>query len=121
MRVQFSPSIDFNQMLVFSVFGHLLLLTAVLFLPKPSLPDKAVAPAFMVNLVSEPMGSKAPAPKRANPKVKRLSQKVPALKKTTVSKSTVMKEAPKSKGILAELNKLETNMALPQKKKIMEE
>ena len=99
MRVQLSRSIDFNQMLVFSVFGHLLLLTAVLFLPKPSLPDNAVVPAFMVNLVSEPMGFKAPAPKRAKPsvkvekpKVKRLSQKVPALKKTTVSKPTVVKE-----------------------------
>ena len=70
MRVQFSPSIDFNQMLVFSVFWHLLLLTVVLFLPKPSLTDTTVVPAFMVNLVSEPMGSKAPKPKRSKPSVK---------------------------------------------------
>jgi TonB family protein len=133
MRVQLSPSIDFNQMLVFSVFGHLLLLTAVLFLPKPSLPDKVVVPAFMVNLVNEPMGSKAAAPKRSKPpvkvekpkvkkpKVKKLSPKVPALKKTKVSKPTVVKEVPQSKGILAELNKLETNRALPPKKKMVEE
>jgi TonB family protein len=128
MRVQFSSSIDFNQMLVFSVFWHFLLLTAILFLPKPSIPDKLVVPAFMVNLVSEPMGFKAPAPKLAKlsvkaekPKVERLSQKVPALKKTTVSKSTVVKESRNSKGILAKLNKLEKNTALPQKEKMMEQ
>jgi hypothetical protein len=128
MRVQFAPSIDFNQMLVFSVFWHLLLLTVVLFLPKPSLLDTVVVPAFMVNLVSEPMGSKAPMPKRSKPqvkvekfKVKKLNQKALALKRTTVSKPTVVKEVPTSKGILAELNKLETNMALPSKKKMMAE
>jgi TonB family protein len=128
MRVQFSPSIDFNQMLVFSVFWHLLVLTVVLFLPKPSLPDTAVVPAFMVNLVSEPMGSKAPTPKRSKPsvkveksKVKKLSQKTPALKRTTVSKPTVVEKISKSKGMLEELNKLETNIALPPKKKMMAE
>jgi TonB family protein len=126
MRVQFSPSIDFNQMLVFSVFWHLLLLTVVLFLPKPRFPDTAVVPAFMVNLVSEPMGSKAPTPKRLKPsvkvqksRVKKLSQKTPALKRTMVSKPTVVKEVPRSKGMLEELNKLETNRALPPKKKMM--
>ena len=127
MRVQFSPSIDFNQMLVFSVFWHLLLLTVVLFLPKPSLTDTAVVPAFMVNLVSEPMGSTAPKPKRSKPsvkveksKIKKLSQKAPALKRTTVSKPTAVKEVSKSKGILEELNKLETNKGLPSKKMMVE-
>ena len=63
MRIQFYQSMDFNQMLVFSVFGHLLLLTAVLFLPKPSLPEKVIVPAFMVNLVSKPAGFKSAADK----------------------------------------------------------
>jgi len=128
MRVQLSPSIDFNQMLVFSVFGHLLLLTAVLFLPKPSLPEKVIVPAFMVNLVSEPTGSKSAAPKRSKPPVKvekpkskKLSPKIPALKKTAASKPTAVKEAPKSKGILAELSKLETKMAILPKKNMVEE
>jgi TonB family protein len=128
MKVQFSPSIDFNQMLVFSVFWHLLLLTVVLFLPKPSLSDTAVVPAFMVNLVSEPMGSKLPTPKRSKSsvkveksKIKKLSQKAPALKRTTVSKPTVVKEVSRSKGMLEELNKLETNRALPPKTKMMAE
>ena len=128
MRVQFSPSIDFNQMLVFSVFWHLLLLTVVLFLPKPSFTDTAVVPAFMVNLVSEPMGSTAPKPKRSKPsvkveksKIKKLSQKALALKRTSVSKPTAVKEVSRSKGILEELNKLETNKVLPSKKKMMAE
>ena len=128
MRVQFSPSIDFNQMLVFSVFWHLLLLTVVLFLPKPSLTDTAVVPAFMVNLVSEPMGSTAPKPKRSKPSVKvekseikKLSQKAPALKRIMVSKPTAVKEVSRSKGILEELNKLEINKGLPSKKKMMAE
>ncbi|GIS83850.1 MAG: hypothetical protein CM1200mP16_01500 [Nitrospina sp.] len=51
MRVEFPQSIDFNQMLVFSVFLHLFILTFALFLPKPSLEVKPVIPAFMVNVV----------------------------------------------------------------------
>ena len=58
MKVQFFQSFDFNQMLVFSVFWHLLILTVVLFLPKPTFPENTVVPAFMVNLVSEPTGYK---------------------------------------------------------------
>ena len=58
MRAQFSKSIDFNQMLVFSVFGHLLILTFLLFLPKPPLEVKAFVPAFMVSLVESPSGNK---------------------------------------------------------------
>jgi TonB family protein len=114
-------------MLVFSVFWHLLLLTVVLFLPKPSFTDTTVVPAFMVNLVSEPMGSTAPKPKRSKPSVKvekseikKLSQKAPVLKRTTVSKPTAVKEVSKSKGILEELNKLETNKGLPSKKMMVE-
>ena len=128
MRVQFSPSIDFNQMLVFSVFWHLLLLTVVLFLPKPSLTETVVVPAFMVNLVSEPMGYTAPKPKRSKlsvkvkkSKIKKLSQKALALKTTKVSKPIAVKEVSRSKGILEELNKLETNKGRPSKKKMMAE
>jgi hypothetical protein len=128
MRAQFSSSIDFNQMLVFSVFWHLLLLTVVLFLPKPRLPDTAVVPAFMVNLVSEPMGSKAPTPQRSKPsvtvqksRIKKLSQKAPVLKRTMVSKPTMVKEVSRSNGMLEELNKLETNRAHLPKKNMMAE
>ncbi|MZH03097.1 MAG: hypothetical protein F3745_06810, partial [Nitrospinae bacterium] len=148
MRVQFSPSIDFNQMLVFSVFGHLLLLTVVLFLPKPSLPEQPIVPAFMVNLVSEPTGQKEAAPKRSKPPVqpekpkikKKVEKKKPVLKKPPELKKTPVKkkvpvskptklvkvpksQTPKSKGILDALSKLEGKMAIatPPTKQLVEE
>ena len=51
MKAEFPQAIDFNQMLVFSVFGHLVILTIVLFLPKPLQEAKVVVPAFIVSLV----------------------------------------------------------------------
>jgi len=127
MKFQVSQSIDFNQMLVFSVFGHLLLLTAVLFSPKPSLPKEVIVPAFMVNLVSGPAGFKADAEKRINPPAKAQKPDLKKLKKKiTASKPSVMKKVsrvttPKSKKVLEELSKLETNMDIPQKKNMVEE
>jgi TonB family protein len=138
MRVQFLQSFDFNQMLVFSVFVHLLLLTMVLFLPKPAILEKVVVPSFMVNLVSEPAGFKKPGPKRSEsvskkPKAKKKSvekksapkkaaKKIPALKKTPVSKPTKAKpvevkkvptiKTPKPNKALEALNKLEGSVAL---------
>lgn len=50
-------------MLVASVFGHLLLMTFVLFLPKPTTFEKIVPPAFMVELVEISAGQKKTAPK----------------------------------------------------------
>ena len=64
MRAQFSQSIDFNQMLVFSVFGHLVILTIVLFLPKPLQEVKVVVPAFIVSLVETSSGNKLAAQKK---------------------------------------------------------
>ncbi len=135
MKVLFSRSIDFNQMLVFSVFGHLLLLTVVLFLPKPGFSAKVVVPAFMVNLVSEPTGFKSAAVQRSQssarvkkPGAKQFDKKSPALKKSTASKSSEVKKVsavktPKSNGILEKLNELEAKMALatPLGKKMVEE
>ncbi|MBT5867996.1 MAG: TonB family protein [Nitrospinaceae bacterium] len=94
MKVQLSQSVDYNQTLVFSVFGHLLILTAVLFLPKPVIPEKAIVPAFMVNLVSEPSGYKSPAPKRAKPPVE--TEKPKATKKAVVKKDAPVKPAQQS-------------------------
>ena len=84
MRAQFSKSIDFNQMLVFSVFGHLLILTFVLFLPKPPLEVKAVVPAFMVSLVESPSGNKPAVKKKTVRKSKlRIKKKKSGAKNTT--------------------------------------
>jgi len=89
MKVQFFQSFDFNQMLVFSVFWHLLILTVVLFLPKPTFPENTVVPVFMVNLVSEPTGYKVIASKPLTPKViakKEVSAKKPKAKIVPVEK-----------------------------------
>jgi TonB family protein len=133
MRVQFLKSFDFNQMLVFSVFVHLLFLTIVMFLPKPSIQEKVIVPAFMVNLVSESAGFKKAAPKRSEPAVKKsrakkksvekktapkkVAKNIPALKKTPVSKPAKAKKVPtvktpKPNRTLEALNKLEGSVAL---------
>lgn len=125
MKAQFFQSIDFNQMLVFSVFGHLLLLTVALFLPKPDFSTKVVVPpAFMVNLVSEPTGFKSAAVQQRS----QSSKKSPTLKKTTAPKSSEVKKVsavrtPRLNGILEKLNELETKMALaiPPGEKMVEE
>jgi len=118
MRAQFSQSIDFNQMLVFSVFGHLLILTFVLFLPKPPLAVKAIVPAFMVSLVESPSGNKSavkkkPARKRKAP----IKKSEPRIKKSVANKNAVKKKiAPVKKisqpnKIIAALNKLDKKAA----------
>ena len=96
MKVQFFQSFDFNQMLVFSVFWHLLILTVVLFLPKPTFPENTVVPAFMVSLVSEPTGFKSAAKKRSEPKViakKEVSAKKPKAKIVPVEKKIAPKKS----------------------------
>ena len=127
MKFQVSQSIDFNQMLVFSVFGHLLLLTVVLFLPKPSLPKEVIAPAFMVNLVSETTGFKSAIEKRINlpakakkPYIKKVEKKLTASKPSLINKVPKVTTS-KPKKVLAELNKLGKNMAIPSKKNMVEE
>jgi len=131
MKVQFPQSFDFNQMLVFSVFWHLLVLTVVLFLPKPTHPENTVVPAFMVSLVSEPTGFKSAAQKRSESlardrkakarkkgvEKKTAPKKSKKLKKTTASKPAEVKnvptvKTPKSNGVLEALNKLEGKIAL---------
>tara|TARA_B100000686_G_C16684903_1_gene914136 strand:- start:1 stop:1416 length:1416 start_codon:yes stop_codon:yes gene_type:complete len=124
MRVQFSQSIDFNQMLVFSVFLHLVLLTFSLFLPKPSLEAKPVVPAFMVNVVEIPSGVKSPI------KRKPAKNKLPITKNETsikkIRKNMVLKKQsiPKKNKIitaLKDLDKKATALAPLPAKKMLEE
>jgi TonB family protein len=118
MRAQFSKSIDFNQMLVFSVFGHLLILTFVLFLPKPPLAVKAVVPAFMVSLVESSSGNKHVVKKKPARKSKPpINKRKPRAKKNIAKKNIVKKKkAPIKKAsmpnkILEKLNKLDKKVA----------
>ncbi len=56
MNRDFFPSQDFNQMLVASVFFHLMFLTAWMFLPKTKVPNEIIVPTFMVSLEEIPGG-----------------------------------------------------------------
>ena len=56
MRSAQSPPIDFNQMLVASVFFHFFLFTAFMFLPQTQDTVKRIKPAFTVSFVSIPTG-----------------------------------------------------------------
>ena len=102
MRVEFPQSIDFNQMLVFSVFLHLFILTFALFLPKPSLELKPIVPAFMVNVVEISSGEKAsikqrPAKneqvviKKSRPSINKSKTLLKQNKKSLVVKKAVQK------------------------------
>ncbi len=108
MRAQFSQFIDFNEMLVFSVFGHLLIFTFVLFLPKPPLAIKAIVPAFRVSLVGSPSGNKSAVRKKPV-----RESKAPIKKKTALVKKTSQPNK-----IIAALDKLDKKAAavVPVKK-----
>ena len=118
MRAEFSQSIDFNQMFVFSVFGHLVILTIVLFLPKPLQEAKVVVPAFLVSLVETSSGNKIadqkktvgdrkPAIKKSKPKTKK-----PVMVKRVAKKQVVKKKSPpKPNKILTALQKLDKKTA----------
>jgi TonB family protein len=119
MRAPFPQSIDYNQMLVFSVLGHLLILTFVLFSPKPPLAIKAVVPAFMVSLVESPSGSKPAVKKKPVRKSKApIKKSKPRVKKSLVKKNVVKKKtAPVKKTsqpnkIIAALDKLDKKAAV---------
>jgi TonB family protein len=118
MRAQFSQSIDYNQMLVYSVFGHLLILTFVLFFSKPPLAVKAIVPAFMVSLVESPSGNKSAVKKKSIRKSKApIKKSEPKIKKTAAKKNVVKKKkAPVKKTsqpykIIAALDKLDKKTA----------
>ncbi|MEC7785998.1 MAG: hypothetical protein VX579_03520, partial [Nitrospinota bacterium] len=132
MRVEFPQSIDFNQMLVFSVFLHLFILTFALFLPKPSLELKPIVPAFMVNVVEISSGEKAPIKqrpakneqaviKKSRPSIKKSKTLLKQNKKSLVVKKAVQKQSkPKTNKIINALKDLDKKTAavapLPAKK-----
>ena len=61
MRVEFLQSIDFNQMLVYSTFVHLLFLTVVMYLPSPRIEEQIVVPTFRLDLIELPPTTKISA------------------------------------------------------------
>jgi len=91
MRVEFLPSIDFNQMLVYSTFTHLLFLTWVMFLPDHRTQEQIIVPTFRLDLIEL-------SPK-AKPASLSKKKEVPPL--TTAKK----KAAPKTKPIVKKLKR----------------
>ena len=127
MRVEFLPSIDFNQMLVYSTFVHLFFLTWVMFLPDHRTQEQIVVPTFRLDLIelspkakpaSLPKKKEVPplatAKKKAAPKAKPIVKK---LKRSTLKPKAkqlpppkpVFKESKARKKILEDLKSFESN------------
>ena len=100
MRVEFLPSIDFNQMLVYSTFAHLLFLTWVMFLPDPKTQEQIVVPTFRLDLIElSPKAKPTSSPKKKVAPIKK-----PIAKKLTRSKlKPKAKQLPPPKPIIKEL------------------
>ena len=134
MRFEFIQSIDFNQMLVYSTFVHLVFLTFVMFLPDPRDQEQIVVPTFRIDLIKLPKASKSalePNKKSLKPIKKKTVSKKPTtenikLKKTKL-KPLVKKDSPSKplireskarKKILADLESLESRQP---KKSVLKE
>ena len=115
MRVEFLSSIDFNQMLVYSAFVHLLFLTWVMFLPDPKTQEQIVVPTFRLDLIElSPKAKPTSSPKKKVAPIKK-----PIAKKLTRSKlkpkakqlpppKPIIKESKARKKILEDLKSLES-------------
>ena len=127
MRVEFLPSIDFNQMLVYSTFTHLLFLTWVMFLPDHRIQEQIIVPTFRLDLIElspkakpvppskkkravlSPIIKKKAAPK-AKPIVKKLKRsKLKPKAKQLPPPKPIIKESKARKKILEDLKSLESN------------
>ena len=125
MRVEFLPSIDFNQMLVYSTFAHLLFLTWIMFFPNYGTQEQIIVPTFRLDLIELPPQAKpvslsknkevvpsAVTKKKVMPKVKPIVKK---LKKSIVKtkdkklppQKPLLKESKARKKIIEDLKSLE--------------
>ena len=114
MKSAQSPSIDFNQMLVVSVFFHFFMFTVLMFLPQTQKVVKRIKPAFMVSIVDMPTGpeaqpappakeiSVAPAPKPNPPAEKPVAEKA----KPIPEKPKVVPPKPATKALVSKLDQL---------------
>ena len=133
MRVEFLPSIDFNQMLVYSTFAHLFFLTWVMFLPDHRTQEQIVVPTFRLDIIElSPKEKPAPSSKKKQavpsatpkkksitkkpersklePKAKQLSPPKPIIKaKQLPPPKPIIKESKVRKKILEDLKSLESN------------
>ena len=98
------PTIDFNQMLVVSVFFHFLLFTAFMFLPETQKVVKRIKPVFMVNLVDIPAGppevKPAPPIKQAPVTPEPIAKPVPPKPKTKPVPKPIVQAKPEPKPVV---------------------
>ena len=119
MRLQIVKSWDFNQMLVASVFGHLLLLTVIIFLPKSTYEEIVITPAFTVELVDISTNHKKSARKNRprNKSIPDPRPEPPPKQMESIKQTLKMPPAPKVKKVpknssnkmLDKLNQLNKN------------
>jgi outer membrane biosynthesis protein TonB len=109
MKVQVAKSWDFNQMLVASVFGHLVLMTVVIFLPKSTYEEIVITPAFVVELVDTTAGQKKAVQKTARknkPRKKSTPKPIPLPKKMKPIQQTLkLPPKPKAEKVLPDKSK----------------
>ncbi len=116
MRSAQSLSIDFNQMLVVSVFFHFLLFTVIMFLPPTQKMIRHIKPVFMVSLVNFPTGPVIqPAPPAEETPI------VPLPPETPVAEKPVPEKPAASKALVSKLDqlaRLEKQKTIPKKDKM---
>ncbi len=98
MKSAQSPTTDFNQMLVVSVFFHFLLFTTFMFLPQTQEVVRRIKPAFMVSFVDIPAGPETPSAPAVKPApVAPMPPKPPVAEKPKPVPKPVVKSVPKPK------------------------
>ena len=115
MRVEFLPSIDFNQMLVYSTFAHLLFFTWIMFFPNPKNQERIVVPTFRLDLIelSPKAKSSVSLKKTVAPKTKAVVEKLKrsTLKpKQSLPPKPIIKKSKARKNILQDLKSLESKL-----------
>ncbi|MBT6663489.1 MAG: hypothetical protein HOB58_10105, partial [Nitrospina sp.] len=125
MRVEFLPSIDFNQMLVYSTFAHLLFLTWIIFSPNYGTQEQIIVPTFRLDLIElppkakpvsvpknkevvPPVVTKKKAVTKVKPIVKKLKKSIVKTKdKKLPPQKPLLKESKARKKIIEDLKSLE--------------
>lgn len=99
MKAGLPPSMDYNQMLVVSVFLHLLAITVMMFSPKPKVTQKLIVPMFNLEVVDVPAQRRgAPvAPPKETVKSKEAVEPPPSEKAKEVKPTPPVEKAPEPK------------------------
>jgi TonB family protein len=127
MRVEFLPSIDFNQMLVYSAFVHLLFFTWIMFFPNSKTQERIVVPTFRLDLIDLSSKAKSAESSKAKPslllkktvapKTKAIVEKLKRSKlkpkpKQSLSPKPIIKKSKARQKILEDLKSLESKQSL---------